>query len=91
MCAKALIGAFQRQANMCPCKYCCLQQDVNFAFAGAAVVRPKYCLSHAHVLALPDPKLPYEVVVDASDFGLWRCATAETEAFGISQLQVQQR
>ncbi len=29
----------------------------------------KYSLSHAPVLALPNPVLPFEVVVDASGFG----------------------
>ena len=48
------------------------QKAVKFEFAGAATdafEHLKYCLSHAPVLALPDPELPYEVVVDASGFG----------------------
>ena len=48
------------------------QKSVKFEFAGAAkeaFEHLKYCLSHAPVLALPDPKLPFEVVVDACDFG----------------------
>ena len=51
------------------------QKAVKFEFAGAAadafehLKYLKYCLSHAPVLALPDPELPYEVMVDASGFG----------------------
>lgn len=48
------------------------QKAVKFEFAGAATdacEHLKYCSSHVPVLALPDPELPYEVVVDASGFG----------------------
>ena len=48
------------------------EKSVPFAFEGAAVKafeNLKYSLSHAPVLALPDPDLPFEVVVDASGFG----------------------
>ena len=48
------------------------QKSGKFEFAGAAkeaFEHLKYCLNHAPVLALPDPKLPFEVVVDACDFG----------------------
>ena len=43
-----------------------------FKFGSAAVKAfnaLKYCLSHAPELALPDPDLPFEVVVDAYDCG----------------------
>lgn len=48
------------------------QKSVKFEFTGAAkeaFEHLKCCLSHADALALPDPKLPFEVVVDACDFG----------------------
>ena len=48
------------------------ETSVAFVFEGAAVrafENLKYSLSHAPVLALPDPDLPFEVVVDASGFG----------------------
>ena len=48
------------------------EKPVAFLFEGAAVQafeKLKYSLSHAPVLALPDPDLPFEVVVDASGFG----------------------
>ena len=43
-----------------------------FKFGSAAVKAfnaLKYCLSHAPELALPDPELPFEVMVDAYDCG----------------------
>ena len=49
-----------------------MQKAVKLELAGAAndaFEHLKYCLSHAPVLALPDPELSYEVVVDASPFG----------------------
>ena len=48
------------------------QKAVQFEFAGAAAdafEHLNYCLSHAPVLALLEPELPYKVVVDASVFG----------------------
>ena len=42
---------------------------VPFKFGNAAVNALKYCLSHVPELALPDPELPFEVVVDAYDCG----------------------
>ncbi len=48
------------------------EKSVPFVFEGAAVQafeNLKYSLSHAPVLALPNPDLPFEVVVDASGFG----------------------
>ena len=47
------------------------EKSVAFAFETAAVTAfegLKYCLTHALVLALPGPDLPFEVVVDASGF-----------------------
>ena len=48
------------------------EKSVPFVFEGAAVkafANLKYSLSHALVLALPNPDLPFKVVVDASAFG----------------------
>jgi len=48
------------------------EKSMPFVFEGAAVQaceNLKYSLSHAPVLALPNPVLPFEVVVDASGFG----------------------
>ena len=48
------------------------EKSVSFVFEDAAVQafeNLKYSLSHAPVLALPNPDLPFEVVVDASGFG----------------------
>ena len=48
------------------------RKRVPFKFGESAVQAfngLKYCLSHAPVLVLPDPDLPFEVVVDACDYG----------------------